>query len=157
MPSNEYVDKFEKLSVILLDTLNGRARWFTQIDRLPQTSPIDFKGVDRHGRNVAIEVKMRYCHVNTYDSIFLNPEKYRALLMAGEQGFIPLYINFLQDADHFILWDLNQVTPDHTEERHVTNGATGNPNEHCVKYMLNIKDGAYYEFDHVQKRYKRRW
>lgn len=157
MQPNEYVDKFEKLSVTLLGTLNSRTRWFREMERLATSSPIDFKAIDRNGRDVAIEVKMRYCYVNTYEHIYLNPEKYRALMAANDEGFIPLYINFLQDGDHFLMWDLSKVTPDHVEEANVTNGATGNQHEHCLKYMLAVKEGMYFEYDVQSGRYKRRW
>lgn len=158
MNGSEYVNEYERLSVEYLKKFNNIQHWFSSIERQPVRSAIDFICVDREGRSIALEIKVRHCSVNTYNEIFLNPEKYRALMAAADNGYIPLYLNFMQDDKHFVLWDMRTVIPSEGKTySKIPNAAREQYDRNITKLGVAPRDGHYYEYDDTLKIYVRRW
>lgn len=156
MTPTQYVEQMEEISVQLLNELNSGTGWFKEIKRLDTKSPIDFTARDTKNRIFAIEVKLRYCDLFKYETIFLNPEKYNALKAAGKAGFIPLYINFFQCSDTFIAWDMRNTEPVNITEEVVPNTAR-NCTELVTKYHLAIRQGLCFQRNIETGKYERRW
>ena len=104
----------------LLQKLNDKYNYFTELTHSPSASTWDVSGYTRDGRKVIIELKTRQMVLlpdgqlsgqgYTCDTIFIEHNKHSFLLMEHVvDGFVPLYINFLEDGT-VIIHNLLHIT-----------------------------------------------
>ena len=112
MEKNKYPNKQETLDDLYLTIFNTHKNFFKEIPQTRETeqySTIDRQLTDRNDRIINVELKTRFCDINTYDGIFIEDKKWEALKQDyQEKGIIPLYINFFYDYRNVLVFDLRQ-------------------------------------------------
>ena len=104
----EYFDRMENEDFDKLKEINNDLKWFTELERNTLFDRIDIEAKDRKGRRVNIELKTRIISIDKYDTIFIEEDKYKHLVMKWENdGEIPLYINFFNGGIVGV-WDLRK-------------------------------------------------
>ena len=104
----EYFDRMENEDFDKLKEVNEDLKWFTELERNTLFDRIDIEAKDRKGRRVNIELKTRIISIDKYDTIFIEQDKYKHLVMKWENdGEIPLYINFFNGGIVGV-WDLRK-------------------------------------------------
>ena len=104
----EYFDRMENEDFDKLKEINNDLKWFTELERNTLFDRIDIEARDRKGRRVNIELKTRIISIDKYDTIFIEEDKYKHLVMKWENdGEIPLYINFFNGGIVGV-WDLRK-------------------------------------------------
>ena len=104
----EYFDRMENEDFDKLKEVNDDLKWFTELERNTLFDRIDIEARDRKGRRVNIELKTRIISIDKYDTIFIEEDKYKHLVMKWENdGEIPLYINFFNGGIVGV-WDLRK-------------------------------------------------
>ena len=129
-------------------------------------NPLDCSIIDKHvvdckGRECAIELKTRFCDINTYDTLFLEQKKMDVMKEEFNNGKIPLYINFFRDGNHVWLCNLAQFFDGkhQLEKKEVTvcNYGYETMDYNQTRYLIPIRTGNYYEYDEKNKRFNRLW
>lgn len=124
---------------------------------------IDRQLIDKKGRKCAVELKMRYCDINTYDGIFCTQKQWEALEAEyKENGKIPLYINFFQDYKNVLIYDLRDYfdrkkTFATRYIKKVKNIGYEKTEENTLRYILPQRHGIFYQYDDNEETYKRKW
>lgn len=143
-----------------LTYFNNRMNFFN-VNRCPTFSTIDYTGVDRKGRRINVEAKVRECDINTYDTLFLEEKKWKALMDGWMKGIKPIYINFMRDGHHVFIIDLTQYF---TGKRHIytkfvdiANYGYQREDQQVMRYLIPPRDGIYYVFDPAKDKYIRMW
>lgn len=152
-----YYDKSEDKVSQYFENFNSINGWFKNTERQARFSHIDYFCTDTANRNVSVELKLRYEDPFKFDTIFIEPEKYNHLIFAWHSNdYIPLYINFFQNNEHMMIWDLRTVG-----ELEKTTVQIFDPGDEQVKiverYLLPIRKGHYYKFNSEKNKYKKQW
>ena len=72
--------------------------------------------------------------------------------------YIPLYINFLQDNKHVAVFDLRKFNRSNVELLDTMIFNPGTKEIQLVqRLLLPVREGSYYEYDEVNKKYIKRW
>ena len=109
---NGYPNKQETLDDLYLSIFNTHMKFFKEIPQTRETeqySTIDRQLTDRNNRIINVELKTRFCNINTFDGIFIEDKKWDALKFDYiNKNIIPLYINFFYDYRNILIFDLRQ-------------------------------------------------
>ena len=90
-----------------LKEINEERKWCTKLERNTLFDRNDIGAKDRKGRRINIELKTRNISIDKYDTIYIEEDKYKHLLMKWENdGEIPLYINFFNNGVG--VWDVRK-------------------------------------------------
>ena len=75
-----------------------------------------------------------------------------------KEGYIPLYINFMQDNKHVAVFDLRKFNRNNVELLDTMIFNPG-PNEIQLvqRLLLPVREASYYEYDEVNKKYIKKW
>lgn len=158
-----YFEKSENICRGYFTHFNNRTGFFHLItDHYEDKGIIDLTAMDRKGRNCNIELKCRECHINTFETLFIEDKKWDELKKEWEERhFIPIYINFMQDGNHVWFCDLRPYFEEKKEIRtklvDINNTGYGRYDLQVLRYLLPVRDGVYYELDSQMDRYKRKW
>ena len=110
-----------------------------------------------------MELKTRFCDINTYDGIFIEDKKWEALKLDYQQNnIIPLYINFFYDYRNVLIFDLrqyfdNKQTQPETKTLTINNWGYSRIDENQLRYILPQRHGTYYQFNKKENKYIRKW
>ena len=149
-----------------LEFFNKHENFFKKVPKTRETeqySIIDRQLTDRKDRTVNVEIKTRFCNINTYDGIFIEDKKWEALKLDYiDNNIIPLYINFFYDHRNVLIFDLrqyfdNRETQPETRYVRINNKGYDRIDENQLRYLLPQRHGIYYEFDEEQQKYIRKW
>ena len=104
-----YFDRMEIEDFNKLKEINEDLKWFTKLERNTLFDRIDIEAKDRKGRRVNIELKTRNISIDKYDTIYIEEDKYKHMIMKCENDgdSIPLYINFFNGGIVGV-WDLRK-------------------------------------------------
>lgn len=115
--NKEYFNINERDGFQLLTEFNIKHKWFTSLDKLPPKSHCDASGITKDGRKVIIEIKKRNLtlldnHILsgnnfTADTIYIESHKIADMLLDTIDGYIPIYVNFLNNCE--IIYVVNQL------------------------------------------------
>ena len=132
-----YFDRMEIEDFNKLKEINEDLKWFTKLERNTLFDRIDIEAKDRKGRRVNIELKTRNIAIDKYDTIYIEEDKYKHMIMKWENdGEIPLYINFFNGGVG--VWDLrNFPNPQITNVRIYNKGRQ--TIENVNRYILPVK------------------
>lgn len=151
-----YFTQNEEKGWNLLNQLNDKYHYFKELTHSPSGTTWDVSGYTRDGRKVIIELKTRNAimtpqntvsGVNFNDNtLFIENNKFSILLMEHVVGgFIPLYINFLQDGNVIIhnLLKLNKYREDH-KTKIISRGYEkyGGYERNCFRLCLYLDDAT---------------
>ena len=166
MEKNKYPNKQETLDDLYLAIFNTHKKFFKQIPAQRETeqySTIDRQLTDRNNRIINVELKTRFCDINTYDGIFIEDKKWEALKLDYQQNnIIPLYINFFYDYRNVLIFDLrqyfdNKQTQPETKTLTINNWGYNRIDENQLRYILPQRHGTYYQFNKKENKYIRKW
>lgn len=133
-----YFDRMEIEDFNKLKEINEDLKWFTKLERNTLFDRIDIEAKDRKGRSVNIELKTRIISIDKYDTIYIEENKYKHMIMKWENdGEIPLYINFF-NGEIVGIWDLRKFpNPDITNVRIYNKGRQ--TIENVNRYILPVE------------------
>lgn len=167
MEINKYPNKQETLDDLYLTIFNTHKNFFKEIPQTRETeqySTIDRQLLDRNGKRlINVELKTRFCDINTYDGIFIEDKKWEALKLDYQQNnIIPLYINFFYDYRNVLIFDLrqyfdNKQTQPQTKYVTINNWGYNRIDENQLRYILPQRQGIYYQFDKKENKYIKKW
>lgn len=167
MGKNKYPNKQETLDDLYLTIFNTHKNFFKEIPQTRETeqySTIDRQLLDRDGKRlINVELKTRFCDINTYDGIFIEDKKWDALKLDYQQNnIIPLYINFFYDYRNVLIFDLRQYfdhkqTQPQTKYVTINNWGYNRIDENQLRYILPQRHGIYYQFDKKENKYIKKW
>ena len=166
MVKNKYPNKQETLDDLYLTIFNTHKNFFKEIPQTRETeqySTIDRQLTDRNNRIINVELKTRFCDINTYDGIFIEDKKWDALKLDYQQNnIIPLYINFFYDYRNVLIFDLrqyfdNKQTQPKTKYVTINNWGYNRIDENQLRYILPQRHGIYYQFDKKENKYIKKW
>ena len=154
-----FYENSEELDDFNLSFFNRKIGWFKEMHRQDLHSRIDWYCVDRKGRNCSCELKTRFNDIFKYETIFIEPGKYDAMIEKYDKdGYIPLYINFLQDNKHVAVFDLRKFNRSNVE---LLDTMIFNPGPKEIqlvqRLLLPVREASYYEYDEVNKKYIKKW
>lgn len=153
----DYYEESEKTDNAYFERFNDYMKWFTITERQGHFNRIDYYCTDKKGRNVSVELKLRYNTINTFDSIFIEEEKFSTMINKfNNENFLPLFINFFQNGDNVAVWDLRKYAdkkPELIEKIILDPGV--NQTKLVKRYLLPTKDAHYYEFEN--NKFIQRW
>ena len=155
----DFYENCEELDDFNLSFFNRRIGWFREMHRQDLHSKIDWYCVDRKGRNCSCELKTRFNDIFKYETIFIEPGKYDAMIEKyDKEGYIPLYINFMQDNKHVAVFDLRKFNRSNVE---LLDTMIFNPGPKEIqlvqRLLLPVREASYYEYDEVNKKYIKKW
>ena len=154
-----FYENSEELDDFNLSFFNRKIGWFKEMHRQDLYSRIDWYCVDKKGRNCSVELKTRFNDIFKYETIFIEPGKYDAMIEKyNKDKYIPLYINFMQDNKHVVVFDLRKFNRSNVELLDTMIFNQG-PNEIQLvqRLLLPVRESAYYEYDEVNKKYIKKW
>lgn len=164
---NKYPNTQETLDDLYLTIFNTYKQFFKEIPQTRETeqySTIDRQLLDRDGKRlINVELKTRFCDINTYDGIFIENKKWDALKFDyTNKNIIPLYINFFYDYRNVLIFDLrqyfdNKQTQPQTKYVTINNWGYNRIDENQLRYILPQRDGIYYQFDKKENKYIKKW
>ena len=166
MEINKYPNKQETSDALYLQIFNTHKKFFKHIPTERETeeySTIDRQLTDRNDRIINVELKTRFCDINTYDGIFIEDKKWEALKLDYQQNnIIPLYINFFYDYRNVLIFDLrqyfdNKQTQPETKTLTINNWGYSRIDENQLRYILPQRHGTYYQFNKKENKYIRKW
>ena len=154
-----FYENSEELDDFNLSFFNRKIGWFKEMKRQDLYSRIDWYCIDRKGRNCSVELKTRFNDIFKYETIFIEPGKYDAMVEKyDKEGYIPLYINFMQDFKHVAVFDLRKFNRSNVE---LLDTMIFNPGPKEIqlvqRLLLSVREASYYEYDEVNKKYIKRW
>lgn len=152
-----YYEQNETMDNSNLEKFNKYINWFTKMERQGHFSRIDWLCVDTKNRNCSVELKTRFVDINKFDTIFIEPDKYQCMINKyNNEGYIPLYINFMQDADHVAVFDLRKFNKNNTETiSKIILDKGDNQVKKVDRMLLPVRQCSYYEFEN--NKYIKRW
>ena len=155
----DFYENCEELDDFNLSFFNRKIGWFKEMHRQDLHSKIDWYCVDRKGRNCSCELKTRFNDIFKYETIFIEPGKYDAMIEKYDKdGYIPLYINFLQDNKHVAVFDLRKFNRSNVELLDTMIFNPGPKEIQLVQRLLRpVREASYYEYDEVNKKYIKKW
>ena len=163
---NDYPNKQETLDDLYLAIFNTHMKFFKEIPQTRETeqySTIDRQLTDRNNRKINIELKTRFCDINTFDGLFIEDKKWDALKFDYiNKNIIPLYINFFYDYRNILIFDLrqyfdNKQTQPQTKYVTINNWGYNRIDENQLRYILPQRHGIYYQFDKKENKKKKKW
>lgn len=163
---NDYPNKQETLDDLYLAIFNTHMKFFKEIPQTRETgqySTIDRQLTDRNNRKINIELKTRFCNINTFDGLFIEDKKWDALKFDYiNKNIIPLYINFFYDYRNILIFDLrqyfdNKQTQPQTKYVTINNWGYNRIDENQLRYILPQRHGIYYQFDKKENKYIKKW
>ena len=163
---NDYPNKQETLDDLYLAIFNTHMKFFKEIPQTRETeqySTIDRQLTDRNNRIINIELKTRFCDINTFDGLFIEDKKWDALKFDYiNKNIIPLYINFFYDYRSILIFDLrqyfdNKQTQPQTKYVTINNWGYNRIDENQLRYILPQRHGIYYQFDKKENKYIKKW
>ena len=163
---NGYPNKQETLDDLYLAIFNTHMKFFKEIPQTRETeqySTIDRQLTDRNNRIINVELKTRFCDINTFDGIFIEDKKWDALKFDYiNKNIIPLYINFFYDYRNILIFDLrqyfdNKQTQPQTKYVTINNRGYNRIDENQLRYILPQRHGIYYQFDKKENKYIKKW
>ena len=166
MEKNSYPNIQETLDDLYLQIFNTHMNFFKEIPQTRETekySTIDRQLTDRNDRIINVEMKTRFCDINTYEGIFIEDKKWEALKLDYQQNnIIPLYINFFYDYRNVLIFDLrqyfdNKQTQPQTKYVDIDNWGYGRRDLNQLRYILPQRHGIYYQFDKKENKYIKKW
>ena len=154
-----FYETSEELDDVNLMSFNKNIGWFSEMKRQNLYSRIDWYCVDRKGRNCSCELKTRFNDIFKYETIFIEPGKYDAMIEKyDKEGYIPLYINFMQDNKHVAVFDLRKFNRSNVELLDTMIFNPGPTEIQLVqRLLLPVREASYYEYDKVNKKYIKKW
>ena len=141
-------------------------KFFKEIPQTRETeqySTIDRQLTDRNNRIINVELKTRFCNINTFDGILIEDKKWDALKFDYiNKNIIPLYINFFYDYRNILIFDLrqyfdNKQTQPQTKYVTINNWGYNRIDENQLRYILPQRHGIYYQFDKKENKYIKKW
>lgn len=127
---DNYFDLNETEDFQLLKDLNKALGWFKTLDKTPPKHHADASGHTRDNRTAMIEIKRRHLSLSDdlsnvigksrdgstfiQPTIFIEGHKCASLLLDAIDGYVPLYINFLDNAA--VVFDLSNLKTRPREE-----------------------------------------
>ena len=167
MEKNTYPNTQETLDDLYLQIFNTHMNFFQHIPQTRETqqySTIDRQLLDRDGKRlINVELKTRFCDINTFDGIFIEDKKWEALKLDYQQNnIIPLYINFFYDYRNVLIFNLrqyfdNKQTQPQTKYVDIDNWGYGRKDLKQLRYLLPQRHGMYYQFDKKENKYIKKW
>lgn len=166
MEINKYPNTQETLDDLYLAIFNTHMNFFKEIPQTRETeqySTIDRQLRDRNNRLINVEMKTRFCDINTFDGIFIEDKKWEALKLDYQQNnIIPLYINFFYDYRNVLIYDLrqyfdNKQTQPQTKYVTINNWGYNRIDKNQLRYILPQRHGIYYEFNKKENKYIKKW
>lgn len=163
---NDYPNKQETLDDLYLAIFNTHMKFFKEIPQTRETeqySTIDRQLTDRNNRKINVELKTRFCDINTFDGLFIEDKKWEALKFDYiNKNIIPLYINFFYDYRNILIFDLrqyfdNKQTQPQTKYVTINNWGYNRIDENQLRYILPQRHGIYYQFDKKENKYIKKW
>ena len=163
---NSYPNKQETLDDLYLAIFNTHMKFFKEIPQTRETeqySTIDRQLTDRNNRIINIELKTRFCDINTFDGLFIEDKKWDALKFDYiNKNIIPLYINFFYDYRNILIFDLrqyfdNKQTQPQTKYVTINNWGYNRIDENQLRYILPQRHGIFYQFDKKENKYIKKW
>jgi len=163
---NSYPNKQETLDDLYLAIFNTHMKFFKEIPQIRETeqySTIDRQLTDRNNRIINVELKTRFCNINTFDGIFIEDKKWDALKFDYiNKNIIPLYVNFFYDYRNILIFDLrqyfdNKQTQPQTKYVTINNWGYNRIDENQLRYILPQRHGIYYQFDKKENKYIKKW
>ena len=163
---NDYPNKQETLDDLYLAIFNTHMKFFKEIPQTRETeqySTIDRQLTDRNNRKINVELKTRFCNINTFDGIFIEDKKWDALKFDYiNKNIIPLYINFFYDYRNILIFDLrqyfdNKQTQPKTKYVTINNWGYNRIDENQLRYILPQRHGIFYQFDKKENKYIKKW
>ena len=163
---NDYPNKQETLDDLYLAIFNTHMKFFKEIPQTRETeqySTIDRQLTDRNNRKINVELKTRFCNINTFDGLFIEDKKWDALKFDYiNKNIIPLYINFFYDYRNILIFDLrqyfdNKQTQPQTKYVTINNWGYNRIDENQLRYILPQRHGIYYQFDKKENKYIKKW
>ena len=101
-----FYDKSEIIDFNLLDKFNTLSNLYLSLKANPKFSRSDVTAKDSKGNECQLELKLRYCNINTYDTIFIEIGKAKFLQSLNCDAF---YINFFQNSDIVAIWNMKEI------------------------------------------------
>lgn len=164
---NDYPNKQETLDDLYLQIFNTHMNFFKEIPQTRETekySTIDRQLLDRDGKRlINVELKTRFCDINTFDGIFIENKKWEALKFDYiNKNIIPLYINFFYDYRNVLIYNLRQyfdnILPQpELKPFDINNRGYGRRDLNQLRYILPQRHGIYYQFDKKENKYIKKW
>ena len=163
---NGYPNKQETLDDLYLAIFNTHMKFFKEIPQTRETeqySTIDRQLTDRNNRIINVELKTRFCDINTFDGLFIEDKKWDALKFDYiNKNIIPLYINFFYDYRNILIFDLrqyfdNKQTQPQTKYVTINNWGYNRIDENQLRYILPQRHGIFYQFDKKENKYIKKW
>ena len=133
-----YFDRMEIEDFNKLKEINNDLKWFTKLERNTLFDRSDIEAKDRKGRRVNIELKTRIISIDKYNTIYIEEDKYKHMMMKWENDEeIPLYINFFNGGTVGV-WDLRKFPkPEITSVRIYNKGRQ--TIENVNRYILPVE------------------
>lgn len=152
-----YYDKMENVSDDYLKYINNHLKWFKEINRNERFNRIDFTAIDKKERTVSIETKIRMNNIFTYESTYIEVDKYNNLIEDFKKtGRLPLFLNFYQNKEHFAIWRLDKMKK--LKKITVKIFDPGSQTHKIVeRYLLPNFLSSYFEWDKEINNYKQLW
>lgn len=149
--NQNYFNKYEEEGYNKLIELANNVTWFKNIDKLFWKAHADASGMTRDERKVIIELKDRnYAYDEEtktitkdgkhYKTVFIESHKIASLLLDSIDGFLPLYVNFMNNG-YVLIFVLTQLKtrPVETDEMNIRSKGY-NSFEVCKRQGLSIED-----------------
>lgn len=154
-----FYETSEELDDFNLSFFNRKIGWFKEMKRQDLYSRIDWFCVDKKGRNCSVELKTRFNDIFKFEELFIEPDKYDAMIEKHKnEGYIPLYINFMQDNKHVAVFDLRKFNRSNVE---ILDTLIFNPGPKEIqlvqRLLLPVREASYYEYDEDNKKYTKKW
>ena len=152
-----YYDKMENVSDDYLKYINNHLKWFKEINRNERFNRIDFTAIDKKERTISIETKIRMNNIFTYESTYIEVDKYNNLIEDFKKtGRLTLFLNFYQNKEHFAIWRLDKMKKLKKITVKIFNPGS-QTHEIVERYLLPNFLSSYYEYDKVNKKYIKKW
>lgn len=149
--NQKFFNKHEKEGYEKFIELANNFAWFKSIEKLPWKYHADASGMTRDERKVIIELKDRnYAYDEEsktitkdgkhYSTVFIESHKIASLLLDSIDGFLPLYVNFMNNG-YVLIFVLTQLKtrPVETDEMNIRSKGY-NSFEVCKRQGLSIED-----------------
>ena len=111
----EFFNLMEDYNFLVLNEFNNKNNVFDSLSRLEEYSPADASGITNN-KKILIETKARTGNTKSFKDFIIESKKVAYLLLKWlTEGFIPLYINFLdiENADmpnKIAIWRLDKLS-----------------------------------------------
>ena len=156
--TNSFFNSCERIDDRYFKYFNDKVDWFKEINRNGDLDRIDWTCVNRTGTTTNCELKLRDNHINQYDDVYIEVDKYKHLMKRWKENKeIPLYINFFQDEKHVAVWDLRKVNKMNFYPFARIYNKGKQRWEEVERYGLFPRDSMFYIYDYNEDKYIRQW